>query len=598
MVQGLKRTSNILQTIVWPTAASADRFSLFAMPPTASVVASQNGEIVLCKGQTIDLCTFFNGFSHWKWHVLTAINSVIFRLDGSGRIRLRILAWTPTAAAWVVHDLEHDLDIDGVTVEILKISEILGRVLSVEITCLSVEAILHSGEWATCEPPKRDVRLLAVITTFKREDAVNAAIARFSSKTIPGVPFGSLELLVVDNGSTLGKVSAPGVRVVSNRNLGGAGGFARGLMQALDDGRWTHCLFMDDDAACEPESVWRTMAIMAYATDTRLSVSGAMLHTDRPTMQYEKGARFAREKSEMRIWQALGNMRDLSDRAAVVSNDCEDQANYGAWWFFCFSLDAIRHWPFPFFVRGDDVDFSLANELPIATLNGIATWAENFGYKLTPPTEYLAWRSWAALALMHSDRKVAQRAIKTALRAAVTLGLRYDYGGMLASIAGIEDCLDGPEFFASKPAPLDRLAMVRLYDRSKEPSERDVRDSVAVPHYRVGVLRRIISAFTFGGHFLPRRLQRASARHTRIGWEAGTTGMLRSPAAIYGQGTNLTLHKVDRTAMLAGLNAAVKAYLRQIWLLDSVQEMYREKGPAYRTRQFWEQALFHTSDDR
>ena len=57
--------------------------------------------------------------------------------------------------------------------------------------------------------------------------------------------------------------SQAGTRI-ANRNLGGAGGFARGLI-AAEDGGFTHCLFMDDDAAFQMENLIRSFAFLRLA---------------------------------------------------------------------------------------------------------------------------------------------------------------------------------------------------------------------------------------------------------------------------------------------------------------------------------------------
>ena len=38
------------------------------------------------------------------------------------------------------------------------------------------------------------------------------------------------------------------------------------------------------------------------------------------------------------------------------------------WWFLAFNLKDIIKYPFPFFIRGDDLLFSLNNKLNITTL--------------------------------------------------------------------------------------------------------------------------------------------------------------------------------------------------------------------------------------
>ena len=77
-----------------------------------------------------------------------------------------------------------------------------------------------------------------------------------------------MRLQVVDNARNLElePTNAVVTTVVPNRNLGGAGGFARGLMELRDEGWATHVLFMDDDVTFEPEIVARIIALLSFAT--------------------------------------------------------------------------------------------------------------------------------------------------------------------------------------------------------------------------------------------------------------------------------------------------------------------------------------------
>ena len=75
--------------------------------------------------------------------------------------------------------------------------------------------------------------------------------------------------------------------MVPNPNLGGAGGFARGLWEHRRRGRATHVLFMDDDVAFEPEILARTVALLRFARRADLCIAGSMMRMDRPQIQFE-----------------------------------------------------------------------------------------------------------------------------------------------------------------------------------------------------------------------------------------------------------------------------------------------------------------------
>src|SRR5204863_6262006 len=146
--------------------------------------------------------------------------------------------------------------------------------------------------YVTSDPPRK-VRLGIVITHFNRQAQVVPAIGRIQRALLDRPALRELlTLTVVDNSRNLGLASGDGVEVIANRNLGGTGGFVRGLLSLIDGGRHTHALFMDDDASCETESIARCLALLQYARSSALAVAGALLRALEPWRLLEKGARF------------------------------------------------------------------------------------------------------------------------------------------------------------------------------------------------------------------------------------------------------------------------------------------------------------------
>ena len=99
-------------------------------------------------------------------------------------------------------------------------------------------------------------------------------------------------MFVVDNGRTLPAVELSDelVTVIPNNNVGGAGGFARGMISALEDERsFSHVLLMDDDVRMSPESIKRTFNLLSLVSDAYSDafINGAMLKLSEPDVQYE-----------------------------------------------------------------------------------------------------------------------------------------------------------------------------------------------------------------------------------------------------------------------------------------------------------------------
>ena len=158
-----------LQRIVFPAAAHADRTVLYARWPRGGVhLAAEDGSLRLADGATLDLGTFFNAFSHRKWHALTGLTHLAFSLSGSGTVRVRVLAMTRTAAAVRVLDRTVDLSAGDAALDLPDPSTLPGEILTVELAADSGPATLASAAFTTRQPPRRDVRLAAVITTFRR----------------------------------------------------------------------------------------------------------------------------------------------------------------------------------------------------------------------------------------------------------------------------------------------------------------------------------------------------------------------------------------------------------------------------------------------
>ena len=92
----------------------------------------------------------------------------------------------------------------------------------------------------------------------------------------------NIGLTVIDNSQNISRDEAQGITLIPNNNLGGSGGFTRGLLHLKDEGSFTHCLFMDDDASCEVESIRRCYHLLQFAVTERFAVSGVLMRELEP----------------------------------------------------------------------------------------------------------------------------------------------------------------------------------------------------------------------------------------------------------------------------------------------------------------------------
>lgn len=295
--------------------------------------------------------------------------------------------------------------------------------------------------FVTESPVVNQVRLGVTIVHFNRKNWVLPAIKRLKEGLLDDSEYKEkVSVVIIDNSQNISEHEASGVEVIPNKNLGGTGGFTRGLLY-FKDHQFTHCLFMDDDASCEVESIKRTWALLAYSKVSKFAVAGSLLLDEKPSLLYEKGAIF--EDTHKAICGGF-DMVETNDLVEVEKEDLVP--NYGGWWFFAFKLNDISHFPFPFFVRGDDLMFSLINKFSIYTTNGIGCWGDDFASKSTPLACYLDARS-VLLNSLCSGRKSVPRTLVFLSKHFILHLLSFNYASVRAIRSSLSDTTLGVSFW-------------------------------------------------------------------------------------------------------------------------------------------------------
>jgi GT2 family glycosyltransferase len=276
----------------------------------------------------------------------------------------------------------------------------------VRVTAVGGEVCMTGGEWVTQDAPRHEVRMSLSITTFNRQEYVRKTVHNvLDLVSNTDALNGKVRVLVVDNAQNVtfdAATDAP-LTVIPNGNLGGAGGFARGLIELRKAGWATHVLFMDDDITLEPEAIVRTTSLFAYAKDARLCVHGAMLSEERPWLQFEAGSQYSWRS--IYPLQALGREDDMRERSVAVQDAAEVPFDYTAWWYTAFPINITNENPLPVFVRGDDVAFGLMHTGKHSiTLNGVIVWHADFGLKNNPSSLFYESRNLALVDTLVFDK--------------------------------------------------------------------------------------------------------------------------------------------------------------------------------------------------
>jgi GT2 family glycosyltransferase len=384
----------LLQRVCLPSPDFAEP-ELYVRSATGTI--TEDG-LVLRSGERASFDTYFGMFSAGRWRRLTAVQDITAQVLSHGRVRTELIACT-AGKEEVVASTD--------TGEALSFSIKSSNADSLYVSVTALEdAIVLGGVWRTLQQPNRDVRLGVSITTYNRQEYITRTLNTLVEleKSVPEIT-GNLRVVVADNARNFDIALPAGapVSIYPNPNLGGAGGFARGLITFREESWSTHVLFMDDDIILDGEAIVRAMALSAMANSDDLCVHGAMVSEGTPYLQFEAGATY--DYRQVYPLTAIDRNIDLRDKSFVMQDKPEFAYAYSAWWFTMFPMHLGSENPLPVFVRGDDVGYGLMHTgKHTVMLNGVCVWHADFALKNSPTSLYYEVRNFALLDTLVFDK--------------------------------------------------------------------------------------------------------------------------------------------------------------------------------------------------
>lgn len=548
-------------------------------------------------GNQVMFNTYFNLLNIGKWSKACTLTGLFVEITGNGRMEIRVLHALPEQS-WETLSCEV-ATLSAGNIHVADLSHFSERsahgLIYVEVKALEPGVTVSGGRFTTLTQPETLPKLAVSITTFKREAEVRHTVDRFNA-FLPNFEFGDhVHVQVVDNGHSAEIKATDAVTPMVNHNYGGAGGFARGLLEAEKAG-FTHCLFMDDDASFHMENIARAYAFLALAKDRKAAIAGSMINNTHKWAMWENGAYFDGS------CHPLFCGTDLRDRDAVFKME-NDSARispptlYGGWWFFAFAVDQVKHYPFPFFVRGDDISFSLMNPFKITTLNGVVSFQDAFAEKENPQTLYLDLRNHMIHHLVVDKlERSAFATAKVAMRFIMRSLLQFHYESAQAQLLSWQDVMQGPQFFdenidmAERRGTIKKMMQVEVW---KELNPDEIK-----PHHkntlRSDSMRHRMGLYTLNGHMVPF----SARRWDRIVLGLGARGQL-FPA--FGasqitylntdrtQGYTVTQSKRQFIALCWEMAKTLRQFLREY---DTLKASYRQGYNTLTTQEYWQKKLF------
>jgi galactofuranosylgalactofuranosylrhamnosyl-N-acetylglucosaminyl-diphospho-decaprenol beta-1,5/1,6-galactofuranosyltransferase len=422
--------------------------------------------VALGPASAVSTNTYFGRFHATYWQRWTAAPDVEVELVVSGTGRVRLMA-SDTNKVWRIVAAHDTRDATGEAVRLVGPIDrfVDGGGMWLELTTETGELTVADVRWTVADDRRRTPTDV-VICTYNRVDECLRTLRGLASD--PGALATVAAVQVVDQGSDplesrlefaeVATALGGRLRYVRQPNLGGAGGFSRGMFDATaaapeDD---HDVLLLDDDILLEPEILIRLTAFAACTTHPTI-VGGQMLNLLHPAHLHISAERADPEL----LWVGIP-MPDALEEAYLLGSDerllpigqeRRVDTEYNGWWACLVPAAIIRAigYPLPLFFQWDDVEFGYrarAHGFPTVALPGAGVWHADFGWKDWDEWHrYFNMRNGLITAALHTgfSRKRILRRLGTLLSQYL---VAMHYGLAATMVKAVEDFLEGPEALA------------------------------------------------------------------------------------------------------------------------------------------------------
>lgn len=443
-----------LQSCVWPTDDIDN--ALYSHIDKNVYADIEKREYTIEENSICCFDTYFNSLSAGKWKKYTLVNQLGVEVVLKGCARIRIINRMASAESHKesilldeavnnsefknVISWEFEFPANGIVyIEVKAVKDVV---------LLRDFSFYTNIENALCQ----EVFLGAVICTYKREAYVEKNLRKIERCILTNFKsplYGKLFVFVSDNGQTLDLQVEKNIIIKPNLNLGGVGGFTRGMIEMLDknEKRQTHIVLMDDDAIIEPYVLERTyMFLRLMKSEYRdYALAGALIRKDKMQIQFESGAQWNRGK--IKTLKPNLNLKNVED--LIINEDENETIEYAGWWYSCMPVSRIRKigLPLPLFIHRDDIEYGLRFKGQFITLNGIGIWHEPYENKMPGVLEYYDLRNLAIVNIVHYPDYTPLELKKMICKWVSGNIARYRYQYVDLNLKGIEDFCRGYEAF-------------------------------------------------------------------------------------------------------------------------------------------------------
>jgi galactofuranosylgalactofuranosylrhamnosyl-N-acetylglucosaminyl-diphospho-decaprenol beta-1,5/1,6-galactofuranosyltransferase len=411
-------------------------------------------------GERVSFGTYFNAFPASYWRRWTTVDSIRLSVTTTGPGAVIVYKSNARGALQRVDTRR----VEGSSTSTFDLSLKPfgdGGWYWFDLVAGSGQLVLREAEWQSEGEPLRNGSITLEITTLNKTDFCinNLRLLSEHPEALEHVQ----EVLLVDQGTEkvseaegFAEVSAAlggKLRIINQANIGGSGGFARGMYEAVENGS-DYALLMDDDIVVEPESIIRLLTFADLCKKPTI-VGGHMFDLYNRTVLHTFGEvvnpyRFqpSLPSDDMTLGHDFmrSNLRSTSWMHRRVDVD------YNGWWMCLIPTEVIRQigLSLPVFIKWDDAEYGLrAKEAGFATVSlpGAAVWHVSWIDKddLVGWQAYFHARNRLIAALIHSPYEHGGRLVRESGYNDIKHLVSMQYATGKGRNMALADLLDGPD---------------------------------------------------------------------------------------------------------------------------------------------------------
>lgn len=585
------------------------------------ITSMTRNSVTIPAGRRLSFATYFNAFPAAYWREWTKVDRIKLRLTLSAAARVDVYRSTArgsfnrvAGAVGQSGELEFELSLTSFGD---------GGWLWFDVEASQTHTVVTNAEWlAPTFVGYRAKKVSVAITTFNRPDDCVAQMNRFAQS--PELLERLDQLMITDQGTKpvekaegyddAEKVLGEQFRLIKQGNLGGSGGFARGMYEGTKRSTTDYVMLLDDDVVVETESILRAVAFADFTRKPTI-VGGHMLNLYERSMLHSFGERIDKYRF---VWGPINSKLEAFDFAKRSLRETPAlhrrmDVEYNGWWMCLIPREIIEEigLSLPVFIKWDDAEYGLRaaeHGYKTVSLPGAAVWHMPW----TEKDDRLDWQAYFhqrnqwLVAMLYSPYKNGGEFQRLSFAIDVRHLVSMQYSAVALRLKALEDILSGPDHLQRGLPTINsdvRKLRGRFTDaqviksvedypevkRHKPPTKgKDVTPPRTLPRV---YLRAVEAVF----HALRRPDEGAKVHpEARIGaadalwWRLATVD---SALVTTADGAGTSLYQRDNEVFRKLLIRSVKlhARLRREW--PRLQREYREGLPEYCSVEVWRQTF-------